>query len=229
MYDIQNSLMTQLPRIPLYSWHYTDIKSPDLKGVSPSAKYERILATAMMWGKIQYFPDVPPSYWGFPYIEYMYTNDIISGYLDGTFKPNNNVTRAQFCKMIVNTLGIEQYFPATPTFSDVAPDYWGYGYIEAAHKEGIINGYVDGTFRPNNEVSRQHVAAMIARAVGLTYSGTEVVFSDVPVDHPYYEEIMACYDAGIISGYMDGTFRPNNIATRAHASKFLCGMVGIVF
>jgi len=177
----------------------------------------------------QHFPDVPPEYWGFPYIEYMYTNDIISGYLDGTFKPNNNVTRAQFCKMIVNTLGIEQYFPATPTFSDVAPDYWGYGYIEAAHKEGIINGYVDGTFRPNNEVSRQHVAAMIARAVGLTYSGTEVVFSDVPVDHPYYEEIMACYDAGIISGYLDGTFRPNNIATRAHASKFLCGMIGIVF
>ncbi|MHA1288494.1 MAG: S-layer homology domain-containing protein, partial [Candidatus Thorarchaeota archaeon] len=58
---------------------------------------------------IQHFPDVPPSKWFFKYVEFMYTNGMVSGYGDGTFKPYNPVTRAQFCKMICNMLGIEKY------------------------------------------------------------------------------------------------------------------------
>lgn len=92
---------------------------------------------------------------------------VIGGYEDGTFKPMNNVTRAEFSAMLLRALGMGQAVtPTSPSFPDVPTDFWGAGVIEAAKSLNIIGGYEDGTFRPNNNVSYEEALTMIVRAIG---------------------------------------------------------------
>ena len=105
---------------------------------------------------------------------------VIGGYDDGTFKPMNNVTRAEFSAMLLRALGMGQTVtPTVSSFSDVPTDFWGAGVIEAAKSLNIIGGYEDGTFRPNNNVSYEEALTMIVRAIGYeNYSPiTEVWYS----------------------------------------------------
>lgn len=111
------------------------------------------------------FTDVPPDSTYFRYIETAYLRGVIGGYTDGTFRPNSPVTRAQAAKMLVGARGWGEIRPATPTFSDVPSDHWAYGYVEAAASRGVIGGYTDGTFRPNNQVTRAQLSKMLALAL----------------------------------------------------------------
>ena len=101
-------------------------------------------------------------------VQYLVDQNVISGYADGSFRPNENVTRAQFAKMLVLAAGWNVVTPATPSFNDVSSNYWAYGYIETAVSHGVISGYGDGSFRPGNPVTRGQVAKMIFIARGWT-------------------------------------------------------------
>ena len=91
---------------------------------------------------------------------------IITGYEDGSFRADNNVTRAEFAAMLLRTLNMGQSVaPATPSFPDVPVTLWSAGVIEAAKNMGIINGYADGTFKPDNNVSYEEALTMIIRAI----------------------------------------------------------------
>jgi hypothetical protein len=94
-------------------------------------------------------------------VEAAYEHGAIEGYADGSFKPNNPVTRAQAAKMLVLGKGWPLQLPRTPTFSDVAADYWAYSYIETAVAHVVIDGFADGTFRPDQAVSRAQLAKMV--------------------------------------------------------------------
>ncbi len=94
---------------------------------------------------------------------------IIGGYPDGTYKPEKPVTRAEFAKIIVTALGVGQaaeYAKGATKFSDVPATHWASGYINVATDMGVINGYPDGTFKPNKEVSYAEAITMIVRALG---------------------------------------------------------------
>ncbi len=97
---------------------------------------------------------------------------IIDGYPDGTFKPENPVTRAEFAKLIVTTMGLgdaaDLMAGMTPPFSDVGADHWASGYINLAHAEKIVNGYPDGTFKPGGNVTYAEALKMILCALGYT-------------------------------------------------------------
>jgi len=96
---------------------------------------------------------------------------IIAGYPDGTFKPEQPVTRAEFAKIIVSALGVgeaAQYAAGATKFPDVAADHWATGYINVAVDVGIINGYPDGTFLPENQVTFAEAIKMIVAALGYT-------------------------------------------------------------
>ena len=100
-------------------------------------------------------------------------------------------------------------------FVDVIYGHQAYSRINDLAQKGIINGYHDNTFRPNNNITRTQAAVMIVRALGIDYRGKKSDFTDVPSSHPSYEFISAAYQAGIISGYsIDNTFRPNDNITR---------------
>lgn len=92
---------------------------------------------------------------------------IVTGYPDGTFGPNNNVTRAEFATMLLRMMNMAQNItPISTSFSDVAPNYWAAGTIEMSKSLNIVTGYTDGTFGPENNVSYEEALTMIVRAVG---------------------------------------------------------------
>ena len=94
------------------------------------------------------FANVPAGSWSSDYIDYLVAQGAISGYSDGTFRPYDNVTRAQFAKVLVAAMGWAIDAPQTQSFSDVSAGYWAYGYIETAVSHGVVSGYSDGTFKP---------------------------------------------------------------------------------
>jgi len=112
-----------------------------------------------------HFSDVPPTNPFFCYIETGYNAGILSGYADGTFRPFNDVTRGQLCKIVVIALGWADDCPAPGHFSDVPVGSPFFCYIETAYNHGIISGYDDGTFRPNNPATRGQIAKIVYSAI----------------------------------------------------------------
>jgi hypothetical protein len=113
------------------------------------------------------FNDVLPGSPFFDFVETAAANNIVSGYADGTYRPNNNVTRGQLSKIVVTAANSVFYWtilnPADPTFTDVAPGSAFYTYIETAVCHGVVSGYADGTFRPNNNAIRAQIAKIVCR------------------------------------------------------------------
>jgi hypothetical protein len=168
------------------------------------------------------FYDLPDTYWAYTYIAYLYCNNIISGYSDGTFRPGVSTTRAQLAKMITLGFGWPLYNPINPDFTDVPFGSPYYEYIETAYVHGIVSGYSDGTFRPGNEVTRAQVSKMLVLAKGWQplYPITPS-FRDVPADDWSYGFVESAYSHGVVSGYADATFRPGNAVNRGQFSKML--------
>ncbi len=90
---------------------------------------------------------------------------VLTGYTDGSFKPNNTITRAEVAAVMVRVMNLQEQPGATP-FTDVPSDHWAAGYINAAASAGVINGYGDGTFGPENNVLYEEVVKMIVCALG---------------------------------------------------------------
>jgi hypothetical protein len=174
------------------------------------------------------FSDVNPGDYFYEDVRCIYCLGAISGYADGTFRPFNNTTRGQMTKIIVLGLHIPIVTPTgTPTFSDVLPGSPFYDWIETAAADGIVSGYADGTFRPNNYVTRGQLSKIDVIAASQVFhweilNPATPTFSDVPPGSAFYEyiETVACH--GVVSGYADGTFRPNNYAIRAQIAKIVC-------
>lgn len=169
------------------------------------------------------FTDTPIDHWADDQIQYLAAQGIISGYADGSFRPDGNVTRAQFARMLVGVMGWEIRTPAKPTFADVGPSFWAYKYIETAAAQGAMSGYSDGTFRPSAGVTRAQIAKIIvtARAWPVDDISSQSSFADVSTDDWLYNYAQIVNAAEVMSGYSDGTFRPYSYATRAQIAKIL--------
>lgn len=168
------------------------------------------------------FSDVLPSDWFYVPVRWVACQNIASGYDDGTFRPYNNSTRAQFAKMVVLASQWPLLDPEVSTFSDVAPGSTFYTYVETAAAHGVISGYDDGTFRPGNNVTRGQVSKMIVLAKGLRQFAPQTpTFSDVAPGSTFYVYVETAHYYNIISGYEDGTFRPGNNATRSQLAKII--------
>ncbi len=169
-----------------------------------------------------HFADLSPDYWADGPIQYLVDRGVIGGYADDTFRPDQNVTRAQFAKMLVGAMGWPLIAPPTPTFSDVPATYWAYSYIETAVAHGVIGGYSDGSFRPDAGITRAQVAKMIYLARGWQMDPPpQSSFSDVSTGDWFYAYAEAVNSAEVMTGYSDGTFRPNAPTTRAQVAKIL--------
>jgi hypothetical protein len=116
------------------------------------------------------FPDLPGTYEEKYSILNLYYRNIISGYPDGTVKPDNLVTRAEFSKMIVATACYELENNSSSIFSDVSNDFWGISYIMTLANKEILKGRTDGTFDPDGEITIGEVLAVINRTFVL-YKG----------------------------------------------------------
>ncbi|KEO82277.1 S-layer homology domain-containing protein [Tumebacillus flagellatus] len=114
-----------------------------------------------------HFPDVLSTHYAKNSIESLASKMVISGFGDGTFRPNDTVTRAQFATMLVKSLGLQDKSkPAgTQTFTDVQPDAWYNSYVETAFYTNLISGVGDGRFAPDDKITAQDMAVMVARAL----------------------------------------------------------------
>lgn len=147
------------------------------------------------------------------------------GYADGTFGPECNMTRAEVTTMFARLLTeqIEADKTYSSTFNDVAKDCWAANYIGYMQQFGIVTGYEDGSFRPNAPVTRAEFAAIASRFEKLTQGSAS--FTDVPDTHWAVKYINFAATRGWVTGYVDGTFKPEHSITRAEVAAVTCRLL----
>lgn len=193
------------------------------------------------------FTDVPVDSTFYPYIRCLVCRGFISGYSDGSFRPDGAVTRGQLCKIVSNTAGFNDPIPpGQQTYEDVSPDHTFYTFVERLSARGIISGYPCGSpdedcnppenrpyFRPSANASRGQISKIISNAAGFSDTSTEQMFEDVPTSNTFYVWIQRLASRNIMSGYPCGNlpeepcvqpnnrpyFRWGNDSTRGQTSK----------
>lgn len=171
-------------------------------------------------------------YWGKTYVDFLKTSGITTGYADGTFRPNDSITRQQFAVMLFRYLGLseDKYAGVTLPFADA--DKIG-DYAQTAVKALYTIGIIGGTekngklyFNPNGTLTRAQASAMIGRTQAKGYAVSDSAFSDaasIPAYAAFYISTMAAQ--GVIGGYADGTFRPSASITRGQMAKILYNLL----
>lgn len=173
------------------------------------------------------FEDVT-GHWAEEFVADLYKKEIISGYNEKQYGSDNSITRAEFIKIVSNAFGLDQIDPtvAESPFSDVTPNDWYYLYVLSAHKEGIVDGFEDGSFGSNNPITRAEAMKVLLVAAGINAkAGFNTSFVDVPASEWYAPYINYAAQHGIVGGYEDGTFGPNNNLTRAEVAKIVSLML----
>lgn len=175
------------------------------------------------------FTDIA-SHWSKDDVSLLANKLVIDGATDTTFAPDRNITRAEFAALVVRSLGLNTDATST-AFTDVKSSDWYAGAVAAAAGAKIINGYEDGSFKANAQITREELATMVVRA--LTFAGVKSdlsatqqatllgKFSDAGQIAWADKEIAAAIDAGIINGLTNTTIGSGKQATRAEAAAML--------
>ncbi len=190
------------------------------------------------------FSDVDVSNTFYTSIRCLACRGIVSGYSDGTFRPNNQVTRGQLAKMVSNSAGYSETITGQ-TFTDVPPSNTFYVWIERLARRGHMSGYNCGGpgepcvnnmpyFRPFANATRGQTSKIVSNAAGFNETPSGQTFQDVSPSHTFYAFIQRLADRGVMSGYACGRpdepcvepenrpyFRPNNDVTRGQSSKIV--------
>ncbi len=192
------------------------------------------------------FSDVPSDNPFYEYIRCLTCRGIVSGYDDGTFRPNNNITRRQIAKIVSNAAGFTED-PDPQIYEDVDPANPYYTWINRLSRRGYMGGYPCGVsseepcvepdnrpyFRPFNSATRGQISKIVSNAAEFDDPPIGQIFSDVPPDNGFYTWIDRLAIRGIVSGYPCGGegepcddrnrpyLRPNNSVTRGQASKIV--------
>ena len=204
--------------------HRITVTARDASGNIGRASYD--VPTSADW--VPSFTDTQ-DYWAASYVDFLYNAGITTGYDDGTFRPNDNISRQQFAVMLFRYLGLDggQYESVTLPFADTGSiGSYALTAVKALYTEGIISGTTgsDGKlyFNPGGSLTRAQAAAMIGRTQDKGYATVELTFSDaasIPSYATFYIQTMAAQ--GVISGYADGTFKPGSNITRGQMAKIL--------
>ena len=173
------------------------------------------------------FNDMDSSHWAMASVRALSAKGIINGYDDGSFRPDNKVTREEFVKMIAVAFDINEQ-GGECDFEDISEDAWFKSYVCAAVKKGIIKGISDKIFGAGQSVKRQDAAVILDRVLIMSGIRSENDFANVSFDDcdkisDYaYNSICRLTDAGIING-INGRFEPETALSRAQAAKLIYG------
>ncbi|NEQ33418.1 MAG: S-layer homology domain-containing protein, partial [Leptolyngbya sp. SIO4C5] len=172
------------------------------------------------------FSDVSFNYWARPFIERLAAENIIAGFPDGTFKPNQPVTRAQFAAIVQKAF--EQAATRNArSFPDVPANYWASEAIRNAYISGFLSGYPNGTFQPSQEIPRVQVLVSLANGLGFNADGAVNQILDIYGDEgqiPDYaqDEVAAATQRRVVVNYPEARFlNPQQVATRADVAAFV--------
>ena len=153
----------------------------------------------------------------------------IIGYEDGTVRPGANITRAAVSTIFFRLLTDEtreSYWSQSSGFTDVASGAWYNNAVSTLTRAGILDGYEDGSFRPNASITRAEFTKIAVSFFKHAGGASANPFNDVPDSAWYAEFVKAAAELGLIDGYEDGTFRPNAPITRAEACTIVNRTLG---
>lgn len=168
------------------------------------------------------FKDVKVSSVYYEYVNELFERGFVSGYKDGSFKPGGLLTRAEASKILALNLGLDVTKSFHHTFKDVPTSDWAYPYIAALKEAGVIDGFQDGTFKPNAPITRNQMAKIIVNGYGLE-PATEInlPFSDTQTENnwaaPY---IQTLFDLGITTGQTATKYGGDSTVTRGNMAAF---------
>lgn len=177
--------------------------------------------------KLTIYGDISGDRWSYDAIQYLSSKNIINGYNDGYFMPQKNISRAEFIKLLMSASGLDSEISDTDSipFADVNMSDWFAKYAVSAYKKGIAAGS-GGNFAPNDEITREQIAAFLYRACvecGYDLKGvSNIEISDMQTVSDWAQTaVSSLVSAGIINGYSDGSFAPKNAATREEAAALI--------
>ena len=153
----------------------------------------------------------------------------INGYPDGSVEPEGDITREEITSILyrITNHQYEKPFVATgDAFPDVKPGRWSAHDIEYMADKEIVYGYLDGEFKPTRNLSRAEFAALIFRFAGIEKANIKNPFTDLEETHWAYNEILALTNSGLIEGYPDKTYKPENNITRAEVMTVINKLLG---
>ncbi len=151
----------------------------------------------------------------------------IVGYENNTFLPNNKMTRQEVATIlyqIIKDIDKTKKTYNTKSFKDVDESLWSYNYINYVHELGLVNGYYDGTFKPNKNITRGEFAKIISSFFEVTSTKSNLTDID---GHWAKSFIQTCVANEIMVGYPDNTFRPENEITRAEVIVTINRLLGV--
>ena len=180
------------------------------------------------------FSDVPVSSWAWAQVEAAYWSGIVQGYPDGSYQPNNPVTRDQMAVYIARAVaGGEGNIPTGPavsSFLDIPTDQWAFDHIEYCNAQGIVEGYPDGNYQPAISVTRDQMAVYVARSIATPTGEAGLAdyvpanprnFPDVASDFWAWKHIEYCVENSVVNGYEDGLYHPEVVVTRDQMAVYV--------
>ncbi len=159
-------------------------------------------------------------HWAEEEICFLYSQNDIEGYSERNFLPDNDITRAEFLKISLLNLGYTVYSVQSSEFTDITEGDWYYQYVTFAKSKSFVSGYSDGSFHPNDTITRAEAVVMITQIAGIIDYDTSSLtsFSDVKADDWFGTAVAVATQYEIVEGYGDGTFRPTSNISRAEAA-----------
>jgi len=181
------------------------------------------------------FTDVPTNHWAAHAIDVLSARGVVNGVTLTTFAPNETLTRAQFSKMLAGALGLSPQYPESPSFSDVSPHQWSYGWIEAAATAGLVEGS-QGRFNPDDALTREQMMAMLVRAVEVKTASVVVELEPAQIQQYSDHESISSWALPYVSkalqlelvqgsGYQ---LKPLDISSRAEAATVVYRLLGVM-
>ncbi len=176
------------------------------------------------------YSDLPGSHWANDYIVLMTEKGLLNGYEDGTFRPDSNISRAELVAIIYRVYNSEvvQTGVTDIEFTDVSADEWYTPYIYWAAGAGYINGYENGTFMPDEYITREDICVILNRVIekqGITLvsqAAEAIEFADsIEISDYAVDSVKNMQNLGVISGKENNMFAPKENATRAEISKMV--------
>lgn len=205
------------------------IHSSSSKGVSISSlndpyywknKYigaRRVLSFDLGVGE---FRDVNSNHWIKPVVTELAKEDLVLGYENSYYKPQDNITRAEVAAMLAEAFDLKMN-NRSGNFPDVTSNHWAVGVVNAVYQEGIFKGNDSSQFRPSDALTRGQMAAIISRAFNLEAPAAAKEFTDVSAEHWAYNDVQKLAASGITTGHPDGSFKPEDHVTRSQFAAFL--------
>lgn len=172
------------------------------------------------------FSDISANYWAYPFITALVQRDIISGFPDGTFRPDAPVTRAEYAAMLQKAFDKPPALAAV-NYKDVASDFWASEAIQEVSRNGFLAGYPNNIFRPTQQIPRVQALVALANGLGIPRPTTPAQVLQTYQDAaqiPGYATgaVAAATQAGLAVSYpQSNTLEPNEKATRADAAAFI--------